>query len=85
MTSAAMLGFEAQSVIALRMMKLAMGGAAADTEAKRMVDEKVSAFHEAQSTMATAFFTGNASGAHKVLNGYRKKVRANRRRLSGGS
>jgi hypothetical protein len=38
-----MLGLESSSVIALRTMKLAAGGAAAQLEAERMVSEKVSA------------------------------------------
>ena len=37
------LGFEASSVIGLRAMKLAIGGKAADTEAQRMVSEKIEA------------------------------------------
>jgi len=72
----ALLGFEAQRVIALRLMKLAAGGAAAELEAQRMVTEKVAAFMEASSTLATG-------GSHgKVLRRYRSHVRANERRLS---
>ena len=85
LTSTAMLGFEAQSVIALRLMKLAAGGANTNTEASKMVQEKIAAFHDAQRTVATALFTGKGAGAaQKVVSGYRKKVRANRKRLSGG-
>jgi hypothetical protein len=80
-----MLGFEAQSVIALRLMKLGAGGANANKEASRMIQEKITAFHEAQRTVATALFAGKGAGAaHKVVSGYRKKVRANHKRLSGG-
>ena len=86
MTNAAMLGFEAQSVVALRLMKLAAGGSNANEEAARMVDEKIAAFHHAQHTVATALMQGKGAGAaNKVLSGYRKKVRANRKRLLGGA
>ena len=72
------LGIEAQSVIALRMMRLAAGGARGRAEASRMVAEKVGALAEAQTAAAAAILTGRAG---KVLNTYRKRVRANRRRL----
>jgi hypothetical protein len=45
---AAQLGFEAQSVIALRLARLATGGASAWPEAQRMVSEKAAAVVEAQ-------------------------------------
>ena len=78
------LGIEAQSVIALRMMRLAAGGARGRAEASRMVAEKVGAFAEAQTAAAAAILTGRRQKvvAGKVLNTYRKRVRANRRRLS---
>ena len=78
------LGIEAQSVIALRMMRLAAGGSRGRAEASRMVAEKVSAFAEAQTAAATAILTGRREKivAGKVLNTYRKRVRANRRRLT---
>jgi hypothetical protein len=78
------LGMEAQSVIALRMMRLAAGGARGRAEASRMVAEKVGALAEAQTAAAAAIFTGRREKivAGKVLNTYRKRVRANRRRLS---
>ena len=37
---AARLGYEVQTVMTLRMLKLARGGKAAETEARRMVAEK---------------------------------------------
>ncbi len=37
------LGFEAQNVIALRMMRLAAGGATAQREASRMITDKIAA------------------------------------------
>ncbi len=78
------LGFEAQSVIALRLMKLAMGGPAAKKEAKRMVSEKVAALAEAQIDFARSIAFGNAEHAPaKIIANYSRRVRANRRRLSG--
>jgi hypothetical protein len=46
-TEGALLGFDAQRVIALRMMKIAAGGNAAHSEVTRMMTEKVSAAAEA--------------------------------------
>lgn len=74
--SMAMLGFEAQMVIAKRMAVLAAGGPKANREAQRMVTEKVAAAGEAMAQIATGASQG------KVVNGYRRKVRANIRRLS---
>ena len=78
------LGIEAQSVIALRMMRLAAGGARGRAEASRMVAEKVGALAEAQTAVAAAILTGRRQKvvAGKVLNTYKKRVRANRRRLT---
>ncbi|WP_430913462.1 hypothetical protein [Methylobacterium sp. sgz302541] len=75
---ATMLTLESQQVIGMRLMKLSAGGAAAQHEAERMVTEKVMAAGEAAMMLATG-----GSGA-KVLAGYRRKVRANARRLSRG-
>ncbi|MBV9973892.1 MAG: hypothetical protein JO105_00715 [Hyphomicrobiales bacterium] len=71
-----LLAFEAQQVVALRMMKLALGDAKSSKEAYRMVREKASAAGEAGLKIATG-----ASG-HSIVKHYRRKVRANRRRLS---
>ena len=49
---AARLGYEMQTVMALRMLKLARGDAAATTEAQRMMTEKGVAFAEAAATLA---------------------------------
>ena len=78
------LGWEAQSVIALRMMRLATQSAGSQTEARRMVTEKVAALAEAQTAAATAVIKGGKSHrvAKKVLGVYKKRVRANRRRLT---
>jgi hypothetical protein len=71
-----LLALETQQVIGLRFLKLTLGGPAASHEANRMVAEKVIAFGEAASKVAT----GSTAGS--VVKGYRKKVRVNRRRLS---
>lgn len=79
------LGAEAQTVIALRMMKLASGGAAATAEMERMVTEKVEAAMVAQAHLASGLMTGaGAEGPRRAMAHYRRKVRANRRRLSRG-
>lgn len=78
-------GLEAQQVIALRLAKLALGGAAATTEMNRMVAEKAAAGLEAQSLAATALLTGDAARIPaRTLALYRRKMRANRNRLAAG-
>ncbi len=72
------LGLEAQTVVALRLAKLSLGGAAAQAEAQRMVTEKMEAAAEAAMTLATG------GTAERVVQDYRRKVRANARRLSRG-
>lgn len=72
----AMAGFEAQQVIALRMLKLAGGGRSAETEARLMVSEKMAASAEA----ATSLAMGGSPDA--VLKRYRTLMRANTRRLT---
>lgn len=79
------LGLEASSVIGMRMMKLAAGGAAAQAEAQLMVGEKLAT----SLTLPMLAMTGQlgASGpaiASGSLAHLRKKVRANRRRLAKG-
>ena len=74
--STSMLALEAQQVIGLRLLKMTSGGAAAKREANRMVAEKVTAFTEAAAKVATGGTT------RSVVKGYRRKVRANRRRLT---
>ena len=78
------LGAEAWAVIALRMTKLALGGAAAQRERQRMVSEKVAAAAEAQiaAGLALAANGRRRAAGKKALAVYRKRVRANRRRLS---
>jgi hypothetical protein len=77
------LGAEAQGVIALRMMKLAGGGAAAAAESQLMVSEKLAAVAAVQTQVMTSLLTGSGHLApQRTLSHYRRKVRANRRRLS---
>jgi hypothetical protein len=78
------IGLEAQSVIAIRMLRLAAGGARAEAEASRRLAEKVLAACEAQMAAAMAAMRGHKEHviAGKALNVYGKRVRANRRRLS---
>jgi hypothetical protein len=80
----ARLGWEAHNVIALRLMRMATQAAGNQTEARRMVTEKVAALGEAQATAVTASIKGSKSHhvAKKVLGVYKKRVRANKRRLT---
>ena len=79
------LGGEAAAVMALRSAKLARGGAAAETEARRMVAEKVEAAQALQLLAMTGALGFTVPGAmDKTLKHYRRKVRSNRRRLSRG-
>jgi hypothetical protein len=78
------MGVEAQSVIALRMLRMAAGGTRAEAEASRMVTEKVAAAAEAQVVATVAAIGGKPQhvGANKALKVFKKRVAANRRRLS---
>jgi hypothetical protein len=78
------LGLDAQSVIALRMMRLASGGAKTKAEMSRMMIEKASAVAEAQVAATAAVMAGRKDHvvAGKALNVVRKRVKANKRRLS---
>ena len=79
------LAVEAQQVIALRLMKLAMGGPAAKREAHRMVAEKVDAASKAAAITAAAVARGAPDGgADAVVRMLRRRVRANRKRLGPG-
>jgi hypothetical protein len=79
--NAAGLGWEAQNVIALRLMRLA-AGRIGPTEAGLMITEKIAAATDA---VATTFVLEGGNGhtaAKKIINVYKKRVRANKRRLS---
>ena len=79
------LGTDASSVIALRTLKIAAGGVAAEVEVRQMVSEK---FETGMALQALALTGGlgltASSAATKMLTHYRRKVRANRRRLAKG-
>ena len=72
----AMLGFETQQVMHLRMMKIFAGGPKAQSEALRMVTEKGTALAEATMSLA------RGGSAQRVIRRYRTHVKSNRRRLS---
>jgi hypothetical protein len=81
---AARLGWEAQNVVALRLIRMAAQSPGNQTEARRMVTEKVAALAEAQAATVATVIKGGKSHrvAKKVLGVYGKRVRANRRRLT---
>src|SRR5688572_13075830 len=72
-----LLGCEAQSVIGLRMRKLAQGGPAALTETHRMLSEKIAALAE------SIVILGAGGTAFGVVRGLRVHVQANEARLLG--
>jgi hypothetical protein len=77
-----MLAIEAQQVIALRLAKMALGGPNMQQEATLMVSEKLETLAEGgQMMMAAALGGKHDLGADKVIQLYRRKVRANRKRL----
>lgn len=76
---------EASAVIGLRTLKIAQGGADGRAEAQRMITEKV----EAATALQVRALTGGlgstpASASARTIAHYRRKVQANRRRLSKG-
>jgi len=79
------LGVEAQTVVALRIMRLAAGGIHAQDEAQRMITEKIAAVAEAQTAAIAAMINGDKDHmvAAKTLRTFKKRIRANKRRLSG--
>jgi hypothetical protein len=68
---------EAQMVVALRLLKLAKGGPAAQKEAHKMVSEKLVASVKAATTLV------GGGSLQSVVKRYRTIVRANKKRLSG--
>lgn len=76
------LGLESSAVIGLRVAKIAMGGPAAGEEASRMLSEKLQSAMELQAALVTGRLgTTPLAGARNTLRHYRRKVKANRRRL----
>ena len=79
------LGLEAQSVIALRTLKFATGDDPGGVEAALMVREKLASAAALQTlAMTGGLGVSAASAASRTLTHYRRKVRANRRRLMKG-
>ena len=77
------LGLEAQTVVGLRLAKIAQGDPAAWGEAHLMVAEKAQSMAELQArVLLSALAGGPALTPRAAVAHYRKKVRANRRRLS---
>jgi hypothetical protein len=80
-----LLTVEASSVIALRMMKGVAGGKPAETEASRMISEKIETGLALQAKTMTGRLGSTPYGAaSRVITHYRRKVKANRRRLLTG-
>ena len=81
---AAQVGFAAQNVVALRVLRLAAGGTRDYNEMARMSIEKTTAFAEAQLAAAAAAMAGrsNPTIANRALTPIKKRVYANKRRLS---
>ncbi|MDP1026487.1 hypothetical protein Q5H91_04620 [Sphingomonas sp. KR1UV-12] len=78
-----LLGAEAGTVMALRMARIATGGAAGGAEAELMVTEKVRAAMELQTRFMTGALALTPLGAVQgTLKHYRRKVAANNKRLS---
>jgi hypothetical protein len=78
------LAIESQSVIARRMVRIAGGGSDAQSEIQTMFSEKAAALADAQIALARGLLwnADHAVTAQRVLTVYRKRVRANNRRLS---
>jgi hypothetical protein len=77
------LGVAASTVVGLRAIRIAQGGPAGRAEAQRMVHEKV----EAAAALQRRLLEGGlgdtpASASARSIAHYRRKVNANRRRLS---
>jgi hypothetical protein len=74
-SSLMMLALESNRVMALRCMKLWLGGEKARREAELMVSEKIEAAVEASGRMLAG-----ASG-HEIIRHYRRRVASNAKRL----
>lgn len=80
---AARFSADVQRVMALRMRRLASGGPIAAAEAHQMFSEKVAAFGEAHGAIIMALTAGKSleAAVTRAYGPYRRRVRANRRRL----
>ena len=78
-----LLGLEASSVIGLRTLKIAGGGVGAEAETRLMIKEKFDAGWALQAKALSGALGLTAHGATAgALAHYRRKVRANQRRLA---
>jgi hypothetical protein len=78
------LGMESQMIILQRLSRIQMGGPMAQKEAVRMVTEKTTAAATEAFAMSIALASGKSpqSALESTVRSYRKKVAANRRRLT---
>jgi len=77
------LGLEASAVIGLRTWAIAQGGAAGQAESELMISEKIKAGLALQTMALTGRLgTTPATASARTLAHYRRKVSANRRRLT---
>jgi len=77
------LSLESSNVIALRLLRLALGGARAKTESRKMVDEKLAALLQLQWKLLTGSLGLTAVEITRgSLQHYRTAVRRNRTRLA---
>jgi hypothetical protein len=76
-------GLEAQQVIVARLLGFSRVDAAAPLEAACMVNEKIAAFFEGQLAAGVALAAGQSGmvAVAKFARPYRRRVRANHRRL----
>ena len=74
---------EVQSVIAMRLVRIAQGGPTAGLEAQRMIAEKFDALVEAEAAMGDALVHGEELmvAAERAYEPVRERVHANNRRL----
>jgi isocitrate/isopropylmalate dehydrogenase len=77
------MALDAQAVIAMRLTKIARGGAAGQAEASLMVAEKIKAIGESQAIAFGALGSADG-GAARITSLYQGKLAANRKRLSKG-
>lgn len=76
------LGIEASAVIGLRTARMAAGSIDAAEEARLMVSEKMLAAFELQTALMTGRLGNDPlTGTRKTLRHYRRRVKANRKRL----
>ncbi len=77
------LGLDVQHVIAMRMLRISGGGAAAHAECRRMVAEKLAAGAAAHAAAFASLVSGKGvqAATARAMAPIQRTVRANRRRL----